>query len=475
MVADTHLYDILSVDTSAGVDEISRAYKKLALKYHPDKNRHDPQLTEHFKELTRAYEVLKDTKARSVYDHYGESGLDGTAAAKQQASHGCVFTSPAGFGPNIFSQMFSNLNDMFKANDMNDFAFVDMTLDAYGSAAASKGSAMRQGASIRHMYDVSLEDLYFGKVAKLQLPRISKCKHCKGRGGSDPQLCASCQGSGRVTVTTTNQFYSSQEVSLCRMCEGSGTVFDDGNMCTHCHGGFVREKKLLRINILPGSKGGDKIVLKGQADEGHNIIPGDVVIQLREIPHPDIVRRNNDLYLEHPIDLKTALLGGTVNIVSFLRPLKLFVNVHGHPTINPPANSAQTASITQKVQAGEVVGTITPGTPKVVCGLGMPINCSSGGTNVQQGDVEEGLSLALFDLSRFERGNLFIKFNVQVPEAAQFTPEALQTLQHILPSETPHEAPEDASVLQAHLSNLPQYETAASTAHAGTKRQRSGP
>lgn len=478
MVSDTHLYDILAVGLSATTEEISRAYKKLALKYHPDKNKHDPQLTEHFKEITRAYEVLRDEKARSVYDHYGEAGLDGTAAEAQKRNrNGCAFNPAGPFTANIFTQMFSNLNDMLKSNDMSNFAFGNMATDQFEHHVQSMTDPykVRHGADIFHTYDVTLEDLYFGKVVKLQLPRISKCKHCQGIGGSNPKLCPSCEGSGRVMLTSSNKFYRSQEVSLCRVCDGTGTVFDINDQCPHCNRGYVREKKLLKANILPGSKGGDKIVLQGQADEGRNTLPGDVIIQLREQPHSSIVRRNNDLYLELPIDLKTALLGGTVNVDNFIQPLKLFVNVHGRTGINDVIN--------EQVKDGEIVGTINSGTPKLVTGLGMPINDVIDGTYYQNPDEVEEFSLAVFDLSHYQRGNLFIKFDVRLPETNLFSIDDLKMLLNILPSETLNEAPDDnvnraqKPTLHAYLSNLPSYNPPSAPkqkAPQGTKRQRSG-
>lgn len=454
MVPETHLYDILAVDHSASIDEISRAYKRLALKYHPDKNK-DANLVERFKEITRAYEILKDDKARSVYDHYGEAGLDGRAAEAQKMRRPCAFGGSGSFPAKIFTQMFTDLNDMFKSGNMNHFGFSNLASNDYEHVQPvnSNPQEKQQGSDIFHIYDVSLQDLYFGKVAKLQLPRITSCKHCNGHGGTNPKLCRTCEGSGRVMVTSGSHFHQSQEVRLCRTCDGTGTFFDPADQCQHCNLGYVRENKLLKVNILPGSKGGDKVVLRGQADGGRNTIPGDVVIQLREISHPSIVRRNNDLYLEQPIDLKTALLGGSIKLTNFIQPFELFINVHGFTSINDGIN--------EHVKDGEIVGTINSGTPKLVTGLGMPINDVLDGTYFQNCDEVEEFSHAIFDLNQYQRGNLFIKFDVRLPEKSSFSLADLQMLQNILPSETPNEAPgqnAEKPLVQAYLSNLPSFQ-----------------
>ena len=329
---------------------------------------------------------------------------------------------------------------------MNNFAFGNLASDQFEHHVQSMTDPhkLRHGADIYHTYDVTLEDLYFGKVAKLQLPRISKCKHCHGIGGANPKLCPSCEGSGRVMMTMANKFYRSQEVSLCRACDGTGTVISPNDQCPHCNRGYVREKKLLKA-----------------------------IIQLRELPHSSVVRRNNDLYLEQPIDLKTALLGGTVKVDNFIQPLKLFVNVHGRTGINDDIN--------EHVKDGEIVGTINSGTPKLVTELGMPINDVIDGTYYQNPDEVEEFSLAVFDLSHYQRGNLFIKFDVRLPETTLFSIDDLKMLLNILPSETLHEAPEDSRAqkptLHAYLSNLPSYNQPTTPKHKtpmGTKRPRSG-
>lgn len=473
MVAETGLYDLLYIAPSATTDEISRAYRKLALRCHPDKTNHDELLTEHFKELTRAYEVLKDAKKRLVYDHYGEAGLDGTAAdatANQQpqrpAGRNCAFNRAT----NLFTQMFSDINLMFALDPVgtsmgfqNPFGGPMAQGPSHGmKKAVQPGPAkaparLVRGLDIHHTFKVTLADLYFGKVVKFLLPKNSRCKVCCGSGLLRPTLCSTCNGLGLVIVTLYNDYSQFQEMSSCHVCNGTGVYSRPADVCSACVGGFVKEKKIIKVNILPGSKNGDKCILQGGADEGRNIIPGDVVIHLEELLHPYLIRRFNDLYMEHDIDLKTALLGGTVWLHDFVKKgqdLRIFVNAHGNASLN--------AGLDSSVAHGDVVGTINSGVPKIVKGFGMPINESIiDGIYYQDPSDPLEFSDVVFDMKRYKKGNLFVKFNVQLPSLDDFRNGAadLLHLQQILPDKNDGYGSQDA--LDCHLSNLNQCDKAA--------------
>lgn len=506
MVLETRLYDILCISPGASIDEISKSYKKIALRCHPDKTNHDPQLTEKFKQVTRAYEVLKDNNSRTVYDKYGESGLDGkvqpTCSTSQRPANNFQFRSAT----DVFSQVFSDFNNAFGEDTMSSFgagpfggsssfgssssfgpfdAFNGgMNMGGFGNmnmpfnmgsgnmsskntqgmkktvkpaapsrkASSNNPNKVFKGKNIYHTCKVSLEDLCFGKTIKLQLPRRTRCGGCNGEGGFNKSLFKTCQGSGRVVTTLSNQFTKYQEVGLCQDCSGTGTLFSA--ICKQCDDGYIVANKIIALSILPGTKDGDQIVVKSAADEGRNLVPGDVIIKIKQERHPYLIRKSNDLYMEYDIDLKTALLGGSITIKDFLKrdnDLRVFINVHGDDTLNGKKH--------QSIQSGEIIGTINPGSPKIVKGSGAPINHH--GKNGVFYQTED--SPRLLDASIYDRGDLFIKFNVQLPSITDFTNGMadLNVLEKILPSadngESNTDMRDDREVLDTHLSNLPDY------------------
>lgn len=460
MAVETQLYDVLGVSPRCSVEEISKAYKKLALKYHPDKTNHDKVLTEKFKELTKAYEVLKNNKMRRLYDQYGKIALDGSfqEPPAKQARNGngqTAFTSA-----DIFSKVFNDINSMFTRDNIfpnfsSEYSMSNVVddefTDIFDSQNGMGSNIPRKGSDIHHTFKVHLSDLYFGKQIKLKLPRNRKCQLCLGHGGVDLKLCRTCRGQGKVIITLFNQFSQYQEFSLCKSCGGTGTYIAPRNRCQGCNFGYVNENKIIKVNIHPGSYGGDKIILKGEADEGRNIIPGDVIIHLQEVSHVSLVRKFNDLYMEHDIDLRTALLGGEIVLRDFYKKgqdLKINVNVHGYKNVNDKINS--------NINKACVVGTINTGEPKIVRGFGMPIN-NYNGTYYQTIDSADAEASTIFDLSRYKKGNLFIKFNVQLPLLADFAGEkAFESLLDILPS-TSSNSSRNLDVLESNLSNIPTY------------------
>jgi DnaJ family protein A protein 2 len=214
--------------------------------------------------------------------------------------------------------------------------------------------------------------------------------------------------------------------------------------CNAC--GYTKEKKLLKVAVLPGTKHNDKIILHGEGDEGRNVIPGDVIIHIKEIQHPYLIRKYHDLYMEYDIDLKTALLGGEIYIDNFLREkqsLKLHINVHGNLALN-----------SEVVQLGEILGTINPGEPKIVRGFGMPINeAVLGGEYTQNLDEVDDLLDVCFDLNRYQRGNLFINFNIKLPSLNEMSEQGLFQLQSILP-DTITVPPKNHNILEGYLANI---------------------
>lgn len=399
-------YSVLGVASLASTEEITKHYKRLALKYHPDKTNHNPHLTEKFKDLNRAYEVLKNDRLRHIYDVFGEAGLKKEEAPPPNPHFPLFLAFGAGLGPNLFSQIFSDIGQMFENGPPCDFA----SMKKHVEPLAGKREYTK-GKDIHHTCQVGLADLFYGKQIKLSLPKRSKCRGCDGNGGLEPKTCRVCLGSGQVLITHTNQFSKLQQVGLCRPCRGTGLFVAPGQTCTDCSGaGYVRENKIIKINLLPGSKNGDKIYLRGEADEGPYIIPGDVIIHICERPHEFLVRKNNDLFMEMEVDLRTALMGGEIYVSDFV--------VEG-----------DTLAITVDPSDGP----IQPGVPKLVRGCGMPINPATQGGELEQNLNEvDFLRDAAFDLSKYSRGNLFINFSVKMPEMGELTMEDQQVLMRVL-------------------------------------------
>lgn len=281
MVKDTKFYDLLGVSPSASDTELKKAYRKAALKYHPDKNP-SPEAAEKFKELSSAYEVLSDDQKRDIYDQYGEEGLSGAGG-------------PGGMGADdIFSQFFGG---------------------GFGGMGGQAPRGPQRGKDIKHSISCTLEELYKGRTAKLALNKTILCKTCEGRGGKEGKIkkCTTCNGSGFKFVTRQMGPMIQRFQTTCDVCQGSGDICDPKDRCQDCKGKKTQsERKILQVNIDPGMKDGQRIVFAGEGDQEPGIVPGDVVFVVDEKPHEKFTRKANDLYYEAEIDLLTSLAGGEV-------------------------------------------------------------------------------------------------------------------------------------------------------------------
>ncbi|KAL1923576.1 uncharacterized protein VTP21DRAFT_8556 [Calcarisporiella thermophila] len=315
MVRETKYYDQLGVSPNASESDIKKAYRKLALKYHPDKN---PEAGDKFKEISHAYEILSDERKRQIYDQYGESGLQGDGMG-------------GGVSPeDLFSQLFGGFG-------------------GFGGAGRRGPSGPQRGKDMAHALKVSLEDLYKGKTSKLALQKHVICSKCDGKGGKEGavQTCGGCQGRG-VKITLRQMGPLVQQIQqTCPDCRGEGEVIRDKDRCKQCNGKkIVNERKVLEVHIDKGMREGQKITFSGEGDQMPGIVPGDVIIVLEEKPHPRFKRKGDDLFCEVKIDLLTALAGGQFH-VEHLDDRVLAVSI----------------------LPGEV---IRPGDIKVISGEGMP-------------------------------------------------------------------------------------------------------
>lgn len=299
MVVEKKFYDLLDVPVDASDADLKKAYRKKALRLHPDKGG-DPEL---FKEVTHAYEVLSDPDMRRVYDTRGEAGLN------EQGGMG-------GMDPqDLFSQLFGG------------GGFGGGAGGFFGGGPSRGGP--RKTKDLVHRVHVSLEDLYKGKTTKLALTRNVICVKCKGKGGKDGAVkpCTTCSGRG-VKITLRQMGPMIQQIqSACDECSGTGEIINPQDRCGKCKGKKVLpEKKFLEVHIDKGMKGGQTVQFRGESDQAPGAEPGDVVIVIEERPHDRFKRKGNDLVTDVELDLLTALAGGSFTI-KHLDDRVLLVNI----------------------------------------------------------------------------------------------------------------------------------------------------
>ena len=285
-MAKRDYYDVLGVNRDADEEAIKKAYRKLAMKHHPDRNPDDKSSEEKFKEAKEAYEVLSDGQKRGAYDRYGHAGVDHSAAGAG-ACAGAGFTS------------FSD-------------AFGDIFGDIFGNARGGRSSVYR-GADLRYNLEITLEQAAHGTDTKIRIPTYESCETCHGNGakpGTQPKTCPTCNGHGQVRLQ--QGFFSIQQT--CPKCHGTGKVVAEP--CPTCHGaGRVKKQKTLSVKIPAGVDEGDRIRLAGEGEPGVNGgPPGDLYVQMQVKPHAVFQRDHDDLHCEMPISFATAALGGEIEI-----------------------------------------------------------------------------------------------------------------------------------------------------------------
>lgn len=296
-MAKKDYYEILGVSKDATDDEIKKAYRKLALKYHPDRNPDDPSAEEKFKELGEAYEVLSDADKRAAYDRFGHAAFEQGGPAAGGGYAGGGFLDPM----DIFAQMFSGMG-----------GFADM----FGGAGrgGQKRSTKRPGSDLRYDLDITLEEAAKGCTKKLEIERLVTCKTCHGTGARDGKeafkSCPTCQGRG--IITQQSGFFVQQ--STCPTCHGTGEIISDP--CPVCRGeGRVREDSHITIRIPAGVATGSQLRIAGEGDAGvHGGPTGDLHVFIDVKPHDIFQREGNDLSCTVPVPLSLAVSGGRLKV-----------------------------------------------------------------------------------------------------------------------------------------------------------------
>jgi len=285
-------YEILGVNKDASEDELKKAYRKLAMKHHPDRNPDNPNAEEHFKEAKEAYEILSDVQKRAAYDQYGHAGVDPSARG---------FGAGAGAGGKGFEGFADAFGDIFG--------------DIFGGGGnGGRGrSNVYRGADLRYNLEISLEEAARGTETKIRIPAMVACDTCHGNGakpGTQPITCPTCAGHGQVRMQ--QGFFSIQQT--CPNCHGSGKVVQ--TPCPDCHGaGRIKQHKTLAVKIPSGVDEGDRIRLSGEGEAGVNGgPPGDLYVVIQIKAHSVFQRDHNDLHCEMPISFTVAALGGEIEI-----------------------------------------------------------------------------------------------------------------------------------------------------------------
>ena len=292
-MAKKDYYEVLGVSKNATDDELKKAYRRLAMKYHPDRNPDDTSAEDKFKEAKEAHDVLSDSQKRAAYDQFGHAGVDGGMGGMGGGA------GAAGFG-DIFDSVFG---------------------DIFGGGARG-GERVYRGADLRYELGLTLEEAVAGTTVKIRGPKHVECDTCEGSGakkGTEPVNCTTCNGIGQVRMQ--QGFFSVQQT--CPQCKGAGKMISDP--CTTCRGqGRVRDNKTISVKVPPGVDTGDRIRLSGEGEAGQNRGPsGDLYVDVAVKDHPIFVRDGSNLHCDVPISFATATLGGEFEVPTLEGRVKL--------------------------------------------------------------------------------------------------------------------------------------------------------
>ena len=298
MATKKDYYELLGVSRDASADEIKKAYRKQALKYHPDRNPGDKEAEEHFKEVAEAYDVLSDPDKKSRYDQFGHSGVDGAGG----------FGGFGGGGGFTVDDIFSRFGDIF-GGGFGDY---------FGGGGAGSGRAQRPvGSDLRVTVRLTLEDINSGVDKKLRVKKLIQCDGCHGQGTTESdgkRSCSTCGGAGVVYDVRNSIFGQMRTQTTCPTCGGAGEVVT--KPCAKCHGkGVTKGEEVISFHIPAGVVGGMQLTLQGKGNAApQDGIPGDLLVVIQEEQHKDFIRNGNDLIYNLLIPIHTAIRGGQVTV-----------------------------------------------------------------------------------------------------------------------------------------------------------------
>jgi len=295
-------YEALGIDKNADEAAIKKAYRSLAMKYHPDRNPGNTEAIERMKEINEAYAVLSDAQKRQLYDTYGHAGLQGYS--QEDIFRGVDFSS-------LFHEF--GLGSIFG----------DSLFDSFFGGRTTTRRGPKKGADLRFDLTVSLEDVSFGIEKVVELPREEPCSACDGSGAEPDGLsqCPSCGGRGQIVSERRSGYSVFRQISTCGKCSGSGKIVKQ--RCKECEGkGVIEKKQEITVKIPAGADTGYSIRVEGEGEKSEGL-PGDLYVVLNMEKHPVFERHSDDIYLQHEIPFTTAALGGEISVPSLKSELKL--------------------------------------------------------------------------------------------------------------------------------------------------------
>jgi len=306
-MAKRDYYEVLGVSKGAAQEEIKKSYRKIAIKFHPDKNPDDPTAEDKFKEAAEAYEVLSDEQKRRRYDQFGHQGMNGGFGG--------------GGGMNM-EDIFSQFGDIFGGGGGSPFE------SFFGGARSGGGRRVRKGSNLRIKLKLNLEEIANGVEKKIKVKRYVACNACGGNGaknGTDMQTCGSCQGSGQVRQVVNTMLGQMVSTATCPTCHGEGRIVT--NNCNVCHGtGREQQEEVISINVPAGVMDGMQLSMGGKGNvPERGGVPGDLLIQIEEEPHPTLKRDGNNVIFDQYISFMDAALGAEIEVPAITGKVKVSI------------------------------------------------------------------------------------------------------------------------------------------------------